>query len=286
MACPHCDDTRWRPVERDGVRRVERCECWQDTQVTALFRESRIEARYSRCTLDGLIVYDNEKFKNAVAKARQFARDFPAVQKGLILTGPAGIGKTHIAAAVLRQLILDKRVRGLFYDVPTLLRLIRSTYNPVVRTAEMDILRPTMECELLVLDDLGKEKPSEWVEDTLNLIVGTRYNQKRLTIFTTNYEDGEDATVLDSLQARVGFRMWSRLHEMCEFLEFSGLDFRLLESGVGSEEMGKLWKGSAPRRGLPPRAAGPARAQLRPSAPDPQKSADHELKWPGGKGGR
>ena len=70
-----------------------------------------------------------------------------------------------------------------------LLRVIRSTYNPVVRTAEMDILRPVMDAELLVLDDLGAEKPSEWVEETMNLIVNTRYNERRPTIFTTNYED-------------------------------------------------------------------------------------------------
>ena len=82
--------------------------------------------------------------------------------------------------------------RGLFYDVRDLLRVIRSTYNPVVRTAEMDILRPVMEAELLVLDDLGAEKPSEWVEETMNLIVNTRYNERRPTIFTTNYEDLPD----------------------------------------------------------------------------------------------
>ena len=84
----------------------------------------------------------------------------------------------------------------------------------------MDILRPVMDADLLVLDDLGAEKPSEWVEETMNLIVNTRYNERRPTIFTTNYEDMPDETDLDSLKVRVGFRMHSRLHEMCEFLEY------------------------------------------------------------------
>ena len=70
--------------------------------------------------------------------------------------------------------------------------MIRSTYNPLVRTAEMDILRPVMEADLLVLDDLGSEKTSEWVEETMNLIVNTRYNERRHTIFTSNYEDTPD----------------------------------------------------------------------------------------------
>ena len=80
--------------------------------------------------------------------------------------------------------------------------------------------------DLLVLDDLGAEKPSEWVEETMTLIVNTRYNERRPTIFTTNYIDIPDETDLDSLKGRVGFRMHSRLHEMCDFLEYDGGDFR------------------------------------------------------------
>ena len=277
MACGHCNGTGWRPVEREGVRRVERCDCWRESLTSTLAREARIPPRYARCDLDNLTLYPNEKFLAAVARARKFAASFPVVPQGLCLIGPPGIGKTHIAVAILRDAIARHSARGLFYDVRDLLRVIRSTYNPVVRTAEMDILRPVMDADLLVLDDLGAEKPSEWVEETMNLIVNTRYNEKRPTIFTTNFENSNDEAEIDSLKARVGFRMHSRLHEMCEFLEYDGGDFRMLPANGGAEDLAVLWKKGRGRRGLPARTQGPARAQIRPPA--------KELRWPGGKAG-
>ena len=282
--CTLCNGTGWKavaPLKNDGVERMVRCDCWRDSISRRLIAEARIPRRYHHCSLNDFATYENDTLEDALVRSRAFADAFPVISRGLFFLGDPGVGKTHLAAAILKQVILTRGARGLFYDTRDLLKVIRGTYNAVVKTTELEVLRPVMEADILVLDDLGAEKTSEWVEETLNLIVNTRYNERRATIFTSNYPDlpPDSATDVISLHDRIGFRMRSRLHEMCDFLDLEGADYRMLLPNEGMAALKRNWAERRMRGKLEQATRNPrqAKAQLRDGKAD--------LKWPGGRAG-
>jgi len=240
--CPICEGTGWKPVPSNSKdRRVTRCDCQLRARAQSLLAAARIPRRYEHCELTN---YDTD-FPGAhpsLQEAHFIAANFaskcdPRGDKGLLIIGKIGTGKTHLAVGILKELIQTRGIPCLFYDYRELLKEIQNSYNSTVQTTELDVLRPVFETDVLVLDELGAVKPTEWVWDTVSLILNTRYNDNRTTIITTNFDDGPSAKAEgvggprraareETLGDRVGDRMRSRLHEMCRIITLDGIDYR------------------------------------------------------------
>ncbi len=233
----------------DGRQFAEDCVCRLARRVTRMVGRAQIPRRYEHCTLDSFesgFGGANRSLGAAHLRARKFVESYPvdSVGTGLLLTGSIGVGKTHLAVSILQALVAERGVSGLFYDYRDLLKQVQNSYNRQVQETELEVLRPVFEAEVLVLDELGAAKPSDWVWDTVAHILNTRYNDRRTTIITTNYANlpplamvrearagdpkpkGAPMPTEETLGDRIGERMRSRLQEMCVVVEMQGEDFR------------------------------------------------------------
>jgi DNA replication protein DnaC len=219
--CPTCFGSGMEVVPGKGARP---CHCRRNNAHTNLVDKVRIPMRYSNCDFHNYEA-QNESQKIAYKLAYKLALEFPAVDRGLLFTGSVGVGKTHLAVSILKGLT-ERGLSCLFYEFGSLLKEIQDSYNSNTHTSELRVLAPVFEADVLVLDELGGSKPTDWVRDTMMHVINTRYNDKKLTIFTTNYPDERVNDREETLEDRVGVRLRSRLFEMCKTVLIEGKDYR------------------------------------------------------------
>jgi DNA replication protein DnaC len=232
--CSKCQGTGWARVSRDGVEGVVRCECLRESRSGRLFAAADIPRRYEHCELSNFDILSSADRSTERAKliAEKFVEEYPMPQPfGLLFMGPQGVGKTHLAAGIIKELMRRKSVACLFCTFPELLKSIQNSYNPVSQASELSLLAPVLDTEVLVLDELGAQNPSAWVRDTVGYVLNYRYNDNKVTIVTTNYQDREEREgakvgATDSLAQRIGDRIRSRLFEMCKTIKMDGIDYR------------------------------------------------------------
>jgi DNA replication protein DnaC len=240
--CPVCGGTGYRIIERGGLSGAEPCPCAAISRGRSIKEAAGIPPNYENATLDNFqIPQDNPTARlglgTVLMQVKSFVREFPTAEKpGLLLVGETGTGKTHLAVAALKAL-LEKGHEGVFFDYQNLLDRIRSGYDRTSGASDKEAYRSALDADILLLDDLGSHRVTDWVEDIVTSMITYRCNHRKPLIATTNvsddnvmeYKDAGGVVVSRKTLAEViGTRARSRLHEMCRVVKMPGVeDYRL-----------------------------------------------------------
>lgn len=233
-SCPHCFG-KARQMTAEGSKQ---CRTPNPSRVVSILNTSMIPARYAAVRL--------EHFSNFTGNGREvchaiqgWSREFKRGEsRGLLMSGPVGVGKTYILAAIAKSFAYrGYTVR--FVDFFQLLNELKAGYAN--EKADSTTIRSLIDVDLLVIDELGKGRNSDWELSIIDQLVMGRYNQNKPIVASTNYSLQSDRRVdldlesqhrsfdlnqFESLESRVGARIFSRLIETCLLVELTGHDFR------------------------------------------------------------
>jgi DNA replication protein DnaC len=245
VGCHKCEDRmKVVMVSPDGVQRAVPCSCVEEGRLERYMAAAKIPANYTNVELEHYDVHEHVATlsqRRAKYTAERFLkREDELFTKGIVFSGRCGTGKTHLAVSILKDCIRKERRPGLFCDA-------RQLMDDIIRSFDRDdeneyqLINPVMKMPILLLDDLGAGKITEYTQEKLASILTSRYNDGLTTIITTNYAvvpprteaarkdkygntslNGERKTLGDC----IGERAFSRLLEMCFVVKIEGYDFR------------------------------------------------------------
>ena len=222
--CPLCKGVGWIQ-DKNGVKK---CTCMYSLLTENIFRRMNIPKRYQDKELSNFIINKAYKHDLIISKVEEYINSDDYLEgKGIFFVGPPGVGKTHLAVSILKEFFRRRKIVGLFYDTRSLLFDLKATFDGSASGRE--ILEEVVKTPILVLDDLGSERLSEWARDILHYIIINRYNELRPVIITSNIEikaKKVENDVKETLEERMGGAIASRLSEMCQIITVKGQDMR------------------------------------------------------------